>query len=385
MNQVLLAKDYIGEARNISIFLPENSEESDLSGAMALFYTLKKIGKNVNLAIEKISPKLDFLTCASDTCQTTVSIDTTRRNILEMRYEKNENRLKIILLTKGGQIGEEEISLDHQFITSDKEKNIIEQFSSENQPDLLIVLKARNIKNLSLLCESDTIDLENIPIININTEQPDEMFGNVNIIGDNALLGGVLIGVIETVKDNIFDEEIANCLLASIVLETDNLHYSRVSPNIFGAISFLIKEGADYSKIVEYLYQEEPCPRIKLLEKALEKLIFQKQNNLYYISLSSDDFKDAQADHKDLVFVAERLKRHILQASSLLLLWENRKITFFTQGMIWSEDKRLADDISKKFQGVTKKEGFLFSAKEKNITAVQKDISIILKQQIARK
>ena len=53
-------KNLITQANNICL-IPNESEPESLTGSLALFYTLKELGKNVNLVSEKFPEILDFL------------------------------------------------------------------------------------------------------------------------------------------------------------------------------------------------------------------------------------------------------------------------------------------------------------------------------------
>ena len=61
MNSFQKAKKLIKEAKSIYILPSEDNQIETISSSLALFYTLRKLSKNVNLIVEEIPSKLQFL------------------------------------------------------------------------------------------------------------------------------------------------------------------------------------------------------------------------------------------------------------------------------------------------------------------------------------
>ena len=59
-NQFQLAKKLIQETKDIFIIPSKTKQEESMSNALALFYGLKKIGKNVNILTDKNFSKQKF-------------------------------------------------------------------------------------------------------------------------------------------------------------------------------------------------------------------------------------------------------------------------------------------------------------------------------------
>ena len=93
MQNILEAKQIIGEAKNIYL-LPSQGPEA-IASTMALFYTLKDLGKNVNLILDSLpenlrflAPSLDFISYPKNFV---VSIPNNVAQVSQIYYEKNEN------------------------------------------------------------------------------------------------------------------------------------------------------------------------------------------------------------------------------------------------------------------------------------------------------
>lgn len=142
-------ENLIKESKKILILTGEEPRAEDLETALALFYILRKRGKNVNL----LSPKFrTSVNCQLDSFnkEFAISINGENKEITEMRYEKEESRLKVYLNLKRGEIQKEDIIIERP-----------KELSSENEEDcqseLLIIPTPRNFSNeKNLLTENSS-------------------------------------------------------------------------------------------------------------------------------------------------------------------------------------------------------------------------------------
>ena len=112
MTSLPQAKNLIEESRNILIVPAQQIRGDSLASALALFFTLKKFGKNVNLSLQEIPEKFRFLTDwqPPSSKDFIIAINGSEKEISEMRYEKNEKGLKIYLTLGQGEISAKDIS-----------------------------------------------------------------------------------------------------------------------------------------------------------------------------------------------------------------------------------------------------------------------------------
>lgn len=169
-------KNIINEAKSICI-IPAQEPEA-VTSALALFYTLKDLNKNVNLIIEEIPQNLKFLTPSLDFISYpknfVISVPNRLADISQIHYEKNDESVKIFLTIENGNIKKEDISF----------------YFSETKPDLAITLGIKDyteeLKNrlnaFGFLLGSE--------ILNIDAEsvQENKKFGKINIIENKPLL-----------------------------------------------------------------------------------------------------------------------------------------------------------------------------------------------------
>mgnify|MGYP001560333226 CR=1 FL=1 len=237
-------KKIIGEAKNI--YLIPSQEPEGIVSALALFYTLKELNKNVNLIIEAIPENLKFLAPSLDFISYpknfVISIPNKIAEISQIYYEKNDNDLKIHLtVEKGSSIKKDNISF----------------YFSESKPDLIITLGIKNYKtHLSDKLNSFGFLLDS-PVLNIDAsaqlstgEQNNENFGKINLLSNHSLTEAVF-DLIKNINNNIIKKETAECLLSGLVLYTDNFKNSKITADIFETAGYLMKQGAELKQIID--------------------------------------------------------------------------------------------------------------------------------------
>ena len=230
MENILEVKQLISDSK--SIYLVTSQEPEAITSTMALFYTLKDLGKNVNLVLENLpenlkflSPSLDFISYPKNFV---ISIPNSIAQISQIYYEKNDDALRVHLTLENGNIKKDNISF----------------YFSEKKPDLIITLGVQDyVKELSNKLDSFGFLLDST-ILNIDNNQDNKKFGKINLLGEQSLAEKIF-DLSETIN-----KESAICLLTGIVLYTENFK-NKVTADIFEKASKLMKQGADLKQIVE--------------------------------------------------------------------------------------------------------------------------------------
>lgn len=220
----------ITDSKNIYL-IPSESPEA-IASALALFYTLKELGKNVNIIIENLpeslkflSPSLDFISYPKNFV---ISIPNKVAGISQIFYEKNDDALKIHLTLESGNIKKDNISF----------------YFSEIKPDLIITIGVKDYAlELSNKLNSFGFLLDS-PILNVDNSKDNKNFGKINLVEEKSL-AEIIIGLAEGAG-----KESAKCLLTSLVIYTDNFK-NKITAAIFETAANLMKNGADLSEIVK--------------------------------------------------------------------------------------------------------------------------------------
>jgi len=229
MQNLTESKQLIIDSKNI--YLIASEEPGAITATLALFYTLKDLGKNVNLIIDTLPENLKFLTPTLDFISYpknfVISVPNNVAQISQIYYEKNSDALKIHLTLENGNIKKDNISF----------------YFAEAKPDLIITIGVKDyVKELSEKLNSFGFLLES-PILNIDNSQQNKKFGKINIIEEKAL-SEIIINLTEEVN-----KESAICLLTELVIYTDNFK-KNLTAEVFQIVSNLMKKGANLQDII---------------------------------------------------------------------------------------------------------------------------------------
>ena len=242
MDSLKEAKKLIEGAKNVYILPGTDNQNENISNSLALFYTLKKLNKNVNLVVEEIPEKLHFLIPSlnflSYPKDFVISVPAKTSEISQVRYDKTENELKIYLTLDKGNIKKNDISFSF--------------FSCK--PDLLITIGFGELKDVSGLCREDKEFLDDVTILNIDNQAGNKQFGKVNIIKSGSL-SELVFNLIKSIDENLFDKNIANCLLTGLIIFSESFLNIKTSSETFETAAFLIKKGASYQETIQYLHK----------------------------------------------------------------------------------------------------------------------------------
>jgi nanoRNase/pAp phosphatase (c-di-AMP/oligoRNAs hydrolase) len=368
-------KKIIEGAENILICPADYSQGDCLGSSLALYYTLKNLGKKVNVLAKEIPERFRFL--ADLEKNFVISLNTIEKEISEMRYEKNSSNLKIYLALNHGEVTKDDISFAE---VSRTEKNIVspDELSSSSPYSLLITIGAKSLDELEEISTKNPKIFYQTPVVNIDNQPLNENFGQINVVEiKSCSVSEITTDLIRSIAESALGKAGATCLLAGIISATQNFQSPKTRPQTFEAASFLIEKGADHQMVIQRLYRQKSIAQVRLLGRILEKLSFQEQKNLYSASLTSRDFQEAQAGSKDLAGAIEELKSGFL-IPSLLILWESHSSPQVTRGVLCSSRKDFIEKISENFESVSKRDRVIFLAREKDINLVKETILNLL-------
>lgn len=351
------AKQVICDAKNICIVADEN-EKTAVSSALALFYTLKELNKNVNLIIQDFPKELEFLIPSMDFISYpknfVISIPRDIADISRIYYEKNDDNLKIHLTMDKGKIKKENISF----------------YFSEAIPDIVIAVGIKNFRDyLSSKLDSYGFLIDS-PVINIDSQNNENLkFGSINLLEHNSLPENAL-AVINFLDPNLPDKNSANCLLAGIICHYNNFKSKDTSPEAFELAASLIKKGASRQNIIENIYKSQEYES-DFLGQIFQKINSGQNNKSFYSLLNSPDFQkfgETQAES-----AVEKIKTLGIQ-NNLLVLWESHASDPLTKGFFYSKNPDLLNLASKNFESKIKDGWIYLSAKETDLNLVKEKI-----------
>ncbi len=355
--------------KSLSIFLlaPQEMDGDRLGSALALFYTLKKLNKNVNLVLQNIPEKFKFLpipeylNSLNAKKAFTISLANTGEKVSEIYFDKEKEDLKIHFFSKEGDINEKDFS-----------------FTSQNlNPDLLIILGAKNFDDFGRIFKGNPQIFYDKPILNIDNNSDNEKFGEINLIDTNSSGVSEIVGeFLKECYENLIDEKIAISLLTGIIAATQNFQNQITSPKNLSLSSYLIEKGGSRLRIIQNLYKPKDIKSLKLMGQVLENLNFNKEKEFYWAALTEEHFRKSDSSSKDLGNILEELK--VLSPASLLLLWESYGSGKVVRGIFYSSKKDLIEKISRNYENTQKGKGVLFLVRIPDIGEAEKEILNIL-------
>jgi len=361
------AKNLIERSRSILILPPREIDGDTLASSLALFSTLKKIGKNVNVLIGEVPEKFRFL----EGLQTKpaedfiISINTAGKEISKMRYERSNGDIKIYLTINKGELKTKDVS-----------------FPVINQaPNLIITIGVRSLSDVNGVVEQNPRVFDETPILNIDNHPANENFGEVNLVDPTSSSSEILTNLIrfmESEDEAFLDENIATHLLTGVICASQNFRNPTTRPKTFETSAFLIERGGDHQRIIQHLYKQKSVAQINLLGRILEKLNLNEPKELYSASLAEKDFKECQASSKDLGFVVDELKTNFRYLPNLLILWESHASPVVIKGIFYSTKKGLVEKILQNYEGVSRGDGALFVIREKDVDSAKESLLRII-------
>ena len=237
MDLIQEAKKLINEAQNIYILPSIDNQDESISNSLALFYTLRKLKKNVNLIVEEFPKKLQFLIPSLDFISQPknfiISIPSSKAEVSQIQYEKNKKDLKIHLTLNKGNIKKNDISFSFNI----------------PKPDLLIAVGNKELSPHQSFGEGTSI-------LNIDNQTGNKNFGRINLIKNNCSLAEIITNLLKSIDNSLIEKNTATCLLVGIILSSRNFQNQKTSTETFETAAFLTKKGAPHQQIINSLYKD---------------------------------------------------------------------------------------------------------------------------------
>lgn len=347
------AKNLIEQSQNITVLPSPEFQKDSFPAALGLFYSLKKLGKNVKLLAENYPARFEFLVDGKPAAETNfnflLSIKEVGAEFSELFYEKTTDGLNLFLKTKGGELTKENICLQPL-----RPQNPL--YLQNATEDLLITIGiARPEKAEMPLAQS------NIPILNIDIDPKNEAYGEANLIVPVAAsFSEIVFDVICQDERSLLDEQSANCLLAGIIYATQNLQNPRITAQALEKISCLSKIGASLPIIREALYGVLEKGALAIFFRLLNKMQLDEQSALAWAVLGLKDFEETGSSPKNLRLALQKLASGAFPLQNFLVLWEQASSPIFVRGVFYSPNRDLVEKMWINFEGERKGDGVLF-------------------------
>lgn len=243
-------KEEIEKANDIVILTHECPDGDAVGSALAMYLTLKKLEKEVDVIIPEYSNAFKFLPGADE----------------------------------------------------------IKKEGKEESYDLAISVDVTGIKRLNGFAKY----FENAKTkIQIDHHQVNEMFADYNFVNPaSPACAQNLIFIIEKLGVEI-DKEIGTCLLTGIITDTGGFKYEGVSAETFEFASWLLAKGVNVSYIYKRVLQMKTRANFELRKLIMDRMEFICNNKVTFTYITLEDLQRVNAeegDHEGLVEVGRDIE-----------------------------------------------------------------------------
>lgn len=343
----------ITESTSPLIFLPPYPKTDVVAAAFALFYSFQEreiraqiicdsaAELNEALAFIHTPPKVEpALSGARDFV---LSFNTEHNPISEVRTEKSDGELRIYITPKIASIDPRDFSFQ----------------PSSFSHDLVITLGVADKESLGSSYESNPDVFYEVPVMNIDHQSSNELFGAVNVVDLTAsTVSEIMTEILNIPEQKKLPLFIYEYLLAGIMSGTNSFQKTNTSPKAFRLASALMDLGANQQNIVQALYKTQPLHLLKLWGKTMANIKWNEKLGLIWGTVSIQDFVQARATHADLPLVLDKIRQNYQTAKMYMLLHQEdaqkvhvllaggqEEITALLSGL-FPEAKRIGDFLS---------------------------------------
>ncbi len=311
----------IDQAKSILVVFPMDWEADSTSASLALFLTLKKLDKNVEIVATKSRQKtnnlsflpgyLDIKDKIEHLRRFIVSLNISKTKVSQIKYVVENDQLNFIISPEDGWFETKDISFK----------------AGEFKYDLIISLGADDLESLGEIYDKNIEFFYKTPIINISCRAANEEFGQINFIDlGSAAISESVYKLIKSKDGLLLDENIATALLAGIILKTKNFKTGNLTPETLLVTSELISLGARREEIITQVYRQRQISDLKLWGKILNNLKLDETRKLAWSYLRHSDYPE---DNHELTIkdVAEELIANLPNTKNLLIIKEGANAT----------------------------------------------------------
>lgn len=243
-------KQEIAKAKDIVILTHESPDGDAVGSALAMYLTLKKLNKQVDVIIPEYSNVFSFLPGAN-----------------EIKKEGKKEPYELA------------ISVD---VSGIKRLNGFSKYFEDAKTK-----------------------------IQIDHHEANDMFADYNFVNPaSPACAQILILIIEKLGIEI-DKEIGTCLLTGIITDTGGFKYEGVSAETFEFTSWLLTKGVNVSDIYKRVLQVKTRANFELRKKIIDRMEFLYDNKVTFTYMTLEDEKNTNAmpgDHEGLVEVGRDIE-----------------------------------------------------------------------------
>ncbi len=290
-----------------------------MGSSLALYGFFSKLGKTPAIVSEAPPPAVfEFLPNFGAIKNTqvlerdfVVEVDTSKVKLDEISYHSEGSRARIFLRPQGGIFKPEDISFS----------------AGSPDYDLIICADVPSLDRLGNLYSKNADLFFNTTKINIDNGINDENYANLNLVDiTSATTAEIVMDLIkkygEYRGEPAMDIEIASCLLAGIISETNCFQSGKTTPNSFACAAELVNLGANQQEIVRRLYKTKSLAMLRILGRAMARLKQISSYEIYCTQISAADAEKTGASEGEILQAMRELVGDIADAKMVFFVIE---------------------------------------------------------------
>lgn len=334
------------------LLLTRPQPNGDAIGSMcALALTLMKLGKDVVLVCpDPVPTSLQFLPATAgikqevtDAVELVITVGSSHL-VEKVTYRRGDDgSLQIALTPKQDPIPKDAVSV------------------SEGKPsfDAVIVLDTTDLELLSRLYDQHARLFLETPVVNIDHQPGNDYFGKINWVDLSAsATSEILVSLIEALSSGgepLFDPEIATCLLAGILADTNSFQAESTTPKSLTVAAQMIALGASKDDVVKHLFKTRAYSTLKVWGHILSNLVSEESAHLVWAEVPRILLDETAATVHDIPQVMDEfLKNAPGPELAAVFVEHDEGVTAFVRALKPKVDVRaLAEELHAQSSGPT--------------------------------
>ena len=278
------------ESEVIAIVLPDQMRVELAGSAWALAAGLRSLGKAVSIFAPSALPSRGLVpwgvieTDGEPLREFIISFDLGRSPIKELRYERDSERLDIILSPSGNRIRREDVGFRYGPLRYDLALT------------LGVISPEAAAESVARVPEL----LHEKPIVNIDVEPANTLYGELNCIlaredGSGATIPEAIYEILSSLNALPKDAETSGALLTALAAATRGFRPPETGAETFRIAGELIRQGANLDEALRLAFPFRPIEVEKLAARAIVRSRRDDEGN-YWMLLTAEDVARTTGD-----------------------------------------------------------------------------------------
>lgn len=305
----------IEKAKHIGLILPQDPNHDVLATAEVLVRFLLSralyVGMVTRIDLTSLTRETTFpmLTSLKTlTKEFVVSLDTGRAPISQLRYEKTDGRVDIIISPSSYSILQDHVSFRE----------------GSTQCDCIIALGVDDIEQINAtMRDKHFSSFSETPIITMSISEKHKNYGEVNLI-DSTLssLAELAYRFLASFPDYTIPSESATLLLSGILHHTQDFSVLAHAHTLLSSHE-LIGLGAEYEAARILSRISIPFSLMPLMGRALARSRMDEHKKIVWSLVTKEDFTLTRRLPQDIPDILDRIKKEFPLARACVLLWQD--------------------------------------------------------------